>query len=65
MKHYIVALKDMRSLESIIAVTDSRKRAVSLVGELEEDDKYLGLYQPKRYTILVQKSKNDCAIVRS
>lgn len=52
MKQYIVANKDVRSADGIIAVTDTRKRAVRLVAELEKEDKYLGLYEPNRYEIL-------------
>jgi hypothetical protein len=54
-------------LESVLAITDHRRKAVKLIADLEREDKYLGLYEPHRYTIIVSKAKASapCEIVRT
>lgn len=55
MRSYFVVTKDLSSLDGIVAITNGRKHAVRLIADLELEDKYLGLYEPNRYTIIVDK----------
>jgi hypothetical protein len=67
MRTYIIAVRNFNKLESVLAITDHRRKAVKLIADLEREDKYLGLYEPHRYTIIVSKAKASapCEIVRT
>jgi len=54
-----------RNRDCIIAVVDRRKAATRLVADLEAEDKYLGLYKPKRYAIVMCKGTDEIVRMQS
>lgn len=55
MRSYFITVKDLSSIDGVVAITNGYKKAVRLIADLEVEDKYLGLYEPNRYTIIVDK----------
>lgn len=55
MRSYFITVKDLSSIDGVVAITNGYKKAARLIADLEVEDKYLGLYEPNRYTIIVDK----------
>ena len=55
MRSYFITVKDLSSIDGVVAIMNGYKKAARLIADLEVEDKYLGLYEPNRYTIIVDK----------
>ena len=55
MRSYFITVKDLSSIDGVVAITNGYKKAARLIADLEVEDKYLGFYEPNRYTIIVDK----------